>query len=52
MLILDGGKKIRKSLCIFYTAAPSLLFFFSFSAFAARPLTTEDVGQQKRENFS
>ncbi|NWF91856.1 MAG: transporter [Syntrophaceae bacterium] len=43
MLTLDAGEKIRKSLSILYGVVPSLLFFFSSLAFAARPLTTDDA---------
>jgi len=44
MLILDAGKQIRISLCIFCAVVPSLLFLLSSSALAARPLTTDDAG--------
>lgn len=51
MLILDAGKKIRNSLCILGTAVPSLVFFFSSSAFAVRPLTTDDTGTVEKGKF-
>jgi hypothetical protein len=42
MHILDTGKQIRNSLCILCVLVSSLLFLSS-SAFAARPLTTDDA---------
>lgn len=51
MLILDAGKKIRNSVCILCTAVPSLLFSFSSSAFAARPLTTDDAWTVEKGEF-
>jgi hypothetical protein len=51
MLILVAGKRIRNSLSILCTAVPSLLFWFSSSAFAARPLTTDDAGTVEKGKF-
>ncbi len=51
MLILNAGKRIRNSHCIFCTAAPFLLFFFSSPAFALRPLTTDDAGTVEKGKF-
>jgi hypothetical protein len=51
MLILNPGKKIRNSLCILCMVVPSLLFFFSSPAFAARPLTTDDAGTVEKGEF-
>ena len=51
MLIFDAVKQIRNSLCILSAVVPCLLFFFSSSAFAARPLTTDDAGTVEKGKF-
>jgi hypothetical protein len=51
VLISDARKQVRNSLCILCTAVPSLLFLFSSSAFAARPLTTDDTWTIEKGKF-
>jgi hypothetical protein len=51
MHILDTGKQVRNSLCIFCTVVPSLLFLLSSLVLAARPLTTDDAGTVEKGKF-
>lgn len=51
MFISDDRKQVRNPLCILCTAVSSLLFLFSSSALAARPLATDDAWTVEKGKF-